>query len=869
MKNIDNSMKQWLKRGAIAATIAGALLVSTAHAGVETLRGSAVAEATQADVWKRAAEYEPGTSRVALTEIEGLVREALKGGPRRSKRVAMGLARLVESGEATTAARSFACRQLARIGSKESVPALAGLLTDASLAHMARYALQRIPDEEAGDALRDALGQTDGVLRIGIINSLGARRDRSAVSIVSDLLVEADRDTAVAIIEMLGEVGDKSAARVLTQLADARGATGAKAPTDLLADAVLRCADTLASEASVTVARDLYALAGREGHHTHVRIAGLRGLAHLQPVETAPVVADLLTSADPAWSGAARQLIVEVGGAEATLAYAGLLAAADGEQRLLLIEAIAERGDPNAAPEVMALMLGEDREVITAAIRALGSVGDDSCVSSLALLASAGSEDARHSLSSMRTPNVNAAIGAALLTEPVSEVRVELALALGARRATEQVKALLTAAKDDKFRDVRMAAISSIGTLAGPEHLSEMLVIATEVTDRKEAASAIDAVVAIGERAGDVDACTGPVIASLVMAGEQSRIPPLLRILGRFGGERALVAVSRYVYAEGETGAAAREAIAQWPDAVAAETLLDLAGRTTDPAVRQAAFRGFVGTASKPGGRSPEATVKLFRQSLELAQSDELKKCALEGIASLSHPDALFLAGSHLQSEATRREAALALVTVAHTVGDRHQDAARGAVERAVKACPEDDEIRRRAGAALDRIERFEDYVTIWHFAGPYKKKDTDGTAIFGVAFPPEPGGPEGEVEWREVPGVAIVEPGKIDLNKIEGASNTCGYLRTRIVAEKGCTAKLEIGSDDGVIVWLNGERVHAKNAMRGLSLGSDVVNVELREGENELLLKITQGGGGWEAAVRIRSEAGEHLDGIQVVHPR
>lgn len=869
MKNIDSNMKQWMKRGAIAATIAGALLVSTAHAGLETLTGFTVAESTQADVWKQAATYEPGTSRVALTEIEGLVREALKAGPRRSQRVVLGLVSLVESGEATTAARAFACRQLARIGSKESVPALAGLLTDASLSHMARYALQRIPDEEAGKALRETLGKTEGVLRIGIINSLGGRRDRSAVPIVADLLVKADRDTAVAIIEMLGQVGDESAARVLTQLADARGAAGAKAPTDLLADAVLRCADTLAAEGSVAVAGDLYALAGREGHHTHVRIAGLRGLVYLQPVETAPVVADLLTSADPAWSGAARQLIVEVGGADATLAYASLLAEAAGEQQLLLIEAIAERGDPNAAPEVMALMLGEDREVITAAIRALGSVGDDTCVSSLALLASAGSEDARHSLSSMRTPNVDAAIGATLLTEPVSEVRVELALALGARRATDQVKALLTAAKDDKFRDVRLAAISSLGTLAGPEHLPEMLVIATEVSDRKEAATAIDAVVAIGERVGDVDECTGPVIASLVFAGEESRIPPLLRILGRFGGEKALVAVSRWVYADSETGEAARGAIAHWPDAEAAETLLDLARRTEDPLVRLAAFQGFVGTASKPGGRTPEATVKLFRLSLELAQDDEMKKCALAGIASLSHPDALFLANPHLQNEATRREAALALVTVAHTVGDRHQTAARGAVERAVKACPEDGEIRRRAGAALDRIERFEDYVTIWHFAGPFKQKDTDGTAIFDVTFPPEPGGPEGEVEWREVPGEAIVEPGKIDLNKIEGASHTCGYLRTRIVAEEACTAKLEIGSDDGVIVWLNGEQVHAKNAMRGLTLGSDVVNVELREGENELLLKITQGGGGWEAAVRIRSEEGKHLDGIQVVNPR
>lgn len=867
-KKMKNNQQTWMMRGAIAAALSGAFLVPTVAASAAATPVDAAIAAPRADVWEQAAGFEQGKSRVALTEIEGLVTTALKGDEAQRAGVAGRLVDLVSNAQATTAARAFACRQLARIGSKESVPALAMLLTDAHLSHMARYALQRIPHEEAGKALRESLAKTSGELRIGIVNSLGERRDAAAVPIVDGLLTSADRDTALAIVEMLGKVGNEAAAEVLARLERMRVPGAATTPTDRLADALLRCADALATDGHGKRARELYSLAGREGHHRHVRIAALRGLAFLQPIETAPMVADLLTSKDPLWSGAARELIAEVGNENTTLAYAGLLADTEGEQRLRLIEALEERGDPNAAPEVMALMLTGDHDTIVAAIQALGAIGDDTCVSSLALLASAGSEDARVSLSTMPTPNVDAAIGAALGSEPVSEVRAVLAAALGERRAAGQVPALLKAASEDRFRDVRIAALDSLGVLAGGEDLGKLLGIAAKVEDPAEASCAIDAVVATAGRVPDADARTRRVIAALGSTPAAEGKASLLRVLGRLGGERALIAVSGQLYADGVVGASARAAIAEWPDGAAAETLLGLAKTGRTPAVREAAFRGFVATAGVSGARAPREAVELFRRAFELAENDAEKNLALSGVANLADPAALDLADRFLAGEPTRRRAALVLVTVANAIGDRDQGAARAAIERATGACPDDAEVRRLAGAALDRLERFEDYVTLWHYAGPYREEGADGTAIFSVAFPPEPDGPEGAVEWRDVPAEAIGEPGRIDLNAIASTSNACAYLRTIVVAEKACRARLEIGTDDGVVVWLNGERVHENNVMRALGLGADVVTVLLHEGANVLLLKVTQGGGDWGAAVRLRSEDGRHQDGLHLELP-
>ena len=55
--------------------------------------------------------------------------------------------------------KQTACRALRIKGTAASVPALAALLPDEKLSHMARYALESMPYPEAGQALRDILPQ--------------------------------------------------------------------------------------------------------------------------------------------------------------------------------------------------------------------------------------------------------------------------------------------------------------------------------------------------------------------------------------------------------------------------------------------------------------------------------------------------------------------------------------------------------------------------------------------------------------------------------------------------------------------------------------------------------------------------------------
>jgi hypothetical protein len=128
------------------------------------------------------------------------------------------------------------------------------------------------------------------------------------------------------------------------------------------------------------------------------------------------------------------------------------------------------------------------------------------------------------------------------------------------------------------------------------------------------------------------------------------------------------------------------------------------------------------------------------------------------------------------------------------------------------------------------------------------------------VAFAPEK--PSAQAEWRfqGTPADAKTR-GLVELNVILGGNERVAYLRTEILSPKAQEAMLELGSDDGVKVWVNGRQVLAKNVIRPYRAGEDKVKISLKQGTNTLLLKVIQGGGEWSAAARLTAPDGKPLD--------
>jgi hypothetical protein len=217
-------------------------------------------------------EFKTGVDATVLIPIERAVMEVHGNETARAALEKRLVAYL--GGSHSSVTRSFVCRQLVLIGSAASVPAVTPLVLDEELSVHARNVLEHIPGPESEKALRDALGQAKGRTRIGVINSVAARRDAASTPALIKILGE-DPDSAAAAAKALGEIGTSEAAKAL---AAARG-KGPALVQKAVVDGTLICADRLVAVGQRPQAITLLEGLTDASQPEHVRLAAKRTLS--------------------------------------------------------------------------------------------------------------------------------------------------------------------------------------------------------------------------------------------------------------------------------------------------------------------------------------------------------------------------------------------------------------------------------------------------------------------------------------------------------------------------------------------------------------------------------------------------------------
>lgn len=178
--------------------------------------------------------------------------------------------------------------------------------------------------------------------------------------------------------------------------------------------------------------------------------------------------------------------------------------------------------------------------------------------------------------------------------------------------------------------------------------------------------------------------------------------------------------------------------------------------------------------------------------------------------------------------------------------------------------------------AASQSVDLRETLIQDWQIVGPFPNPDMKG---FDTPFPPEVGEIDmaatyegingGKVAWQRI--LPAGQPplgagGVVDLAaRLKPNAAATAYACTRVVSDRDRQVTLLTGSDDSISAWVNGKKVLANKAYRGVGLDSDRVQINLRKGENTLLIKIDNAGGGWGFVARLADEWGVPLtEGIQ-----
>lgn len=221
---------------------------------------------------KAVSAYDWGQNGASLLLIDAEIRK-VAGHPEHVAKLEAALLEILQS-KTSLAAKRAVCKRLGLIGGQRSVPVLAAMLAHPDTSDMARYSLERIPSPAVDAALRTALPRTAGNVRVGIIHSIGNRKDAQTVAALGDLLRDSDEAVACAAAWALGRVGGAEAIR---RLAAHRNSASGRLRLEIL-DAYLVCARRLASEGRSAEARAMFGELNTEGLPAQIRRAAKIGL---------------------------------------------------------------------------------------------------------------------------------------------------------------------------------------------------------------------------------------------------------------------------------------------------------------------------------------------------------------------------------------------------------------------------------------------------------------------------------------------------------------------------------------------------------------------------------------------------------------
>jgi HEAT repeat protein len=552
-----------------------------------------------------------------------------------------------------------ACRSLSLIGSSASVPVLEGLLLKPETTDPARYALERIPGEEADRALLAALGMAQGDVRRGIISTLGRRAAAAAVPALEKLVNGNDPGAGLDAVKALGRIGTADAARVLTSyLGRAKGPQKGEA-----ASALLLCAGAWRKAGKTAEAAAVYEKLLAAGLPDVDRQAAFRGKVAVAGGEGQRLILKTLGGKDAAlYAPAITMIHMAFTGSDIGQVLPFMTKLPEGAQ----VQLTAVLAGYPAEAVLPAILKAADSPLLSVrmeALRAIGRLGNASVVEMLANRAAraVGGEQslAREILVRLRGMDVETAILDQLRREGDDKVKAELIQAVGERRIAAG-KPVLIGMVGSAAPSLRLKAIGALKNVSTPADLRDLLGLLFTIDDEtareamQDTAASVALTIPRPLARGDA--------AENLLAGENDpkRKADLLRVLGKIGDDTALPLMRRGLADPDKNVVdAAVRGLADWPSASARDDVFGIAAASGNLTHKVLALRAFVRMIGLEPYRQPEGAVADLEKAMALITRPEEKKLVLGLLPRFPCEEGLRIAES-LQNDPTVRDEAKA-----------------------------------------------------------------------------------------------------------------------------------------------------------------------------------------------------------------
>lgn len=542
--------------------------------------------------------------------------------------------------------RVWLLKQLERIGRGECVEKVAAVVSDSDrlVRDAAIRALANNPEPAAGDKLRAAYKASgDDGLRAAIANALGFRGEPASVDVLARGDYRDVKDPAVVVAEAraLGKIATPAAITALkSALEQTRG------PVRLqVGDALAKCGEKLSSEGRTAEARAIAELLYQPDQPA--RLAGPEGLLRTSGDDVAGTILQVLARGDALDTSAAVGFVAGVDSKGIKQLADGLTTLPPAAQ-VALLQGLGARRDRAALPAVTTAASSDNQVIKTAALAALGGVGDRSTVPLLVQAIENGGQPAGTARQSLETVFADGVDQALVDIMKRTEDRGRRALfieILDQRRAAAAVPALLQEVAGDDG-NVRRRAISAMGNVAGPEDIAGLIRGLLKIHDAGERDEAGRAVAAVCARVADESRQAEPVLAEYRGASPAEQLV-LLPVLGQIGGTKALGLIRDAVASpDPERRASGQQALFHWPDSTVADDLANLAEKAQDNDLKIRAIQALARVVVLPGDRTEDARLALLARAMKQASRNEDRRMILDRVRAIhTFPAVRFAAG--------------------------------------------------------------------------------------------------------------------------------------------------------------------------------------------------------------------------------
>lgn len=565
--------------------------------------------------------------------------------------------------------KAIACKKLAIDGSSEAVGDLAKLLSDPQLASWSRIALEAIPGSAADEALRKAAESLSGNLLVGVLNSIGVRRDASAVELLAKRLSDKDDEVASAAAVALGRIGNDAAAKSLRPALT----NGPVKVRSAAAQGCVLCAERWLADGKSADAVTLYDEVRKTELPKQRIVEATRGAILARKDEGIPLLLEQFRSTDKKMFELALFTAREFPGSEVDKALAAELAKTPPDRAAMLILAMADRKETVVVAAVAKAAASGPKPVRLAAINALGRIGDGSSLPTLLETAVDTDEDlalaAKATLSEVAGEKVNAQI-AAMLPSAKGKTYLLLIELVGQRRI-DATPALIKALESSD-KEVRGAALLALGETVTLKNLPVLISSVVKPKSADEAELAQQALKTASIRMPDREACA-EVLSTAFDDSPAAAKTILLETLGDVGGNKALKTIVAAAKSDSpQLQDAGSKLLGRWNSVEDAGVLLDYA-KTGAPQYRSRALKGYIALARR-FAMPDEQRAEMCQKALDLTGQPAEQRLVIDVLRIQPSTETLKLAIKLMKTPELREEATHATLFIAQKLGAKGVD---------------------------------------------------------------------------------------------------------------------------------------------------------------------------------------------------